>query len=225
MAAFYDNDPAVRGAAVYGLVTLPGEPATLAIATALDYSGPAQPPPVLTFIRVLGDRRDAAAIPALLKALTRQDAAVRAEAMRAIGKIGDASPETVQAVVGALGVGEPEVLDAAEFALARLSGDEVTDAIAKIADDETAHVRRVCISALGYHTATKPFPTYVPLQALEDEDEGVRLAAVRTLSRLGDPATVASLFPLLEGGGATAEAAQHALSPRTRSWRPFAGQG
>jgi HEAT repeat protein len=212
MAAMYDSDPAVRGAALYGLATLPGEDATLAIAGALDYSGSAQHPPVLTFIRVLADRRDAAAMPALLKALTHQDAAVRAEAMRAIGKIGDPSPETVRAIVSALGVGEPDVLDAAEFALARLTGDDVTNAIAKLADDETAHVRRVCISALGYHTATKPFPTYVPLHALEDEDEGVQLAAIRTLSRLGDPATVASLFPLLESEGATAEAAQHALS-------------
>jgi len=211
MAATYDSDPVVRGAVTEALIALPGQEATEAIAQALSYTGPDQPPPVGLFIRVLGDRKDPAAIPALVGVLKRDDPNLRLDALRALGRIGAGDADTARAILAAAPGGSDDLLDAAEEALARIPGDAVTQAIAAGAEDADAKVRALALRSLGY----RPGATLlidVLLRARGDADESVRLAAVRSLGRLRDADTVLALVPLLDPPGPVADAAQQALS-------------
>jgi HEAT repeat protein len=211
MPATFETDPVVLGAVVEALIALPGREATEAIGQALSYTGPDQPPPVALFIRVLGDRKDPAAIPTLVGVLKGDSPELRLAALRALGKIGVGDVETARAILAAAPGGSDDLLDAAEGALARMSGDDVTQAIATSAGDADPKVRALALRCLGYRTGADLALNTV-LRSVGDPDESVRLAAVRALGRLRDADTVLALVPLLDPPGPAADAAQQALS-------------
>jgi len=211
MPATFETDPVVHGAVVEALIALPGQKVTEALAQALSYTGPDQPPPVGLFIRVLGERRDPAAVPALVGVLEGGSADLHLEALRALGKIGAGDADTARVILATAPGGSDDLLDAAEGALARMPSEEVTQAIAASAGDADPKVRALALRSLGYRPGAALLID-VLLRARGDADEGVRLAAVRSLGRLRDADTVLALVPLLDPPGPVADAAQQALS-------------
>ncbi|MGQ9731447.1 MAG: HEAT repeat domain-containing protein [Candidatus Zipacnadales bacterium] len=214
ISALFDESPVVCGAAVQALVKLPGEDVTETIAKAVtsSLSGTPRPTEVVLLLRILGERGDMKARPTLLQSLKHEDEAVRVEAMRSLSKLGDTNPSTVGEIVSAMVGGSDTLLEAAESTLSRMPGDPVTDTIAQACDNDDARVRRVLIRALGNRGVSQRLPVDTLLSALEDEDEGVRLAAISSLERLRDPSSVVALVTMLSKQGPEATAAEKALS-------------
>jgi HEAT repeat protein len=121
-----------------------------------------------TLIDVAADRRDRAALPALLAAAVDADAAVRAAAMRALSKLG--GPEQVEGMVAGL--------------LASAVGGERNDA-------EKAIVA-VCKQNRGHEQAAERF-----LALFRSADEQDRRLLLSTLGRIGGPGALAVVDELV----------------------------
>jgi len=163
----------------------------------------------------LGDRGDKAARPALLEMLKSREEQVRAAALRALGALGDADdvPLLAQSLAAAAG---PEKT-AARASLTRLRGQAVNAAIVEESKRAKPAVRAELLGVLPARGATNSVS--VLLEAAQDADAGVRLAALGALRVLADPSRTAAIVKLLKAakeGPEQSRAEQALLAVATR---------
>ncbi|MHC4901608.1 MAG: family 16 glycoside hydrolase [Planctomycetota bacterium] len=144
-------------------------------------------------ITALGDRGDAAALPALLQALQQPDPHVRRAALRAVGSLGDG---TAVPGLSRLAVSSDEQDAAlARASLRELRSDNADAAIARRVAAAGPAERIELIAALGDRGASAH--TDVVLATARDADAGVRRASFTTLEQIGRPRDLHTLVSLL----------------------------
>ncbi len=156
---------------------LPGGDVTLSLVAALD----ALPPPrQALLIRAIGDRQDAAALPAARKWAAGGSREVRLAAIDVLGQMSDASAAAMllETVVS----GEPALARAAQTSLVNLHGGAVDAAIAANLDRGDPQARTLLLDLVAQRAIASALPAV--LKAADDPDEQVRLAAIKTLGRI-----------------------------------------
>ena len=166
--------PATREAALRALVALAGTESTRAIAKALPQVDAGRQ---VSLIWVLGERRDPAALPALLA--TRGSQAGRAALCQALAKIGDGAG--APALVAMLADPAPPVREAAEAALARLPGDQALATVLAGLKGAGPDAKAALVRTLSYREHPRVAPAL--LAASKDPQPRVRAAAVEGLGR------------------------------------------
>jgi len=173
--------------------------------------------------QVLGERGDAAALPALLALAKSGDKSARVGAIRALPEIGNAA--AVPVLASLLGDPESEVAQAAQDALAALPGAEADAAIVAMLNQPDAKARAMAIDLLGQRRVVGAVPAL--LKAAEDADESIRVASLKALGALGGTAEFPALVGLLVKAKSAADiqAAEGSLSAIcTRQAQPVAGK-
>lgn len=140
---------------------------------------------------VLGKRGDAAALPALLGLAKAGDKTVRVAAIKAVAEIGNTGGAAP--LIDLLKDQDADVAGAAAASLAGLRGAEVDEAVVKMLDSPEQALKMKMIDMAGQRRIVKAMP--ILLKMMEDKDEAVRSAAIRSY---GDLAGVAELPGLLE---------------------------
>ena len=193
---------------------VPGEAATKAFAGLL---AKLSPEAQVDLLDALGDRGDAAARPAVLNMLGSDQEAVRAAVLRALGSLGTTAE--VPLLAGKAAAGSAPEKEAARRSLARLRGDKVNAAIVSAMEGSKSDVRVALLDVLAMRNAKEALPTV--LEATEDADGAVRLAALGALRFLAGEQETAAVVKTLKGARDTpqrrkAELALLALCSRSR---------
>ncbi|MCE9631026.1 MAG: HEAT repeat domain-containing protein [Planctomycetia bacterium] len=151
---------------------------------------PSLPPAVqAAVLSALGDRGDAAALPAAASLLdSSSDAGSRAAALLAIGKLGGAAD--VARIVKSLAANDPERA-AARRALLVLGGSDSPAAIRAAAQAATGVTRAALIEVLASRRDRAALADMVA--ATSDADAGIRQAGVGGVAALGGPGEVEGL--------------------------------
>lgn len=184
------NDYILAAAAARAAMELPVADVSRALATELPkLSADKQ----ILVIQVLGQRGDAAAVPALSAAARSGEKRVRVAAIRALPEIGQAGAASV--LVGLLGDSDREVAKAAEESLAALPGKEVDGVVLAMLKSGNADQQVDAIELIARRRMTTAVPELV--KAAGSADAKVRPAALRRLGELAGPEDVSTLFDLL----------------------------
>jgi HEAT repeat protein len=144
-------------------------------------------------IQILGNRRDAAAMPILLATAKEGEKKVRVAAIRAFPEIGGAAAAPV--LVSLLDNAEAEIAQAAQASLAALPGAEVDTAIAALLAKPEPKIRTMAIEMIGQRRTTSTMPVLVKMA--EDADDSVRAAGLKVLGDLGGAAELPVMLNLL----------------------------
>ncbi|MBM3890287.1 MAG: hypothetical protein FJ388_14325, partial [Verrucomicrobia bacterium] len=147
----------------------------------------------ILLMQTIADRRDAAALPAIVENAKSGDSPARVAAIRALGQIGDAS--VVPVLFEATADADAEVADAAKTTLTTLPGKKVDAAIVTVADKGDAKVRRLAIEIAGQRRIVAAREAF--FKAADDSDKALRLAAIQALSEVGSACDVAGLIAVL----------------------------
>jgi HEAT repeat protein len=144
---------------------------------------------------VIGDSR---AVAPLVELSADPDPQVRGFSLRALGLL--ARPESGGAMVARLGDPVAEVRAEAAKGVARLglrsAADPIAERLAKEPDDE---LRRFLVATLGdLGTAGNPKHEGALLARLDDDDPGVRMAAISALAKIGSSKAEKPLLKLVE---------------------------
>ncbi|MCY3018434.1 MAG: HEAT repeat domain-containing protein [Planctomycetota bacterium] len=169
---------------------LPGAELTRALTAEL---GKLPPEKQVLLLQVLGTRRDAAAVPAVLEAAKTGPDSVRVAAIRALTQIGDASALVALVELATSGTGE--VARAAQVSIASFSGKEADAAIASLLNQADAKTRGLAVGLVGLRRVASAVPAL--LKAAEDNDEAVRTASLRVLGDLAGAAELPAMLGLL----------------------------
>jgi Tfp pilus assembly protein PilW len=184
----------------------PGSEATKAFAAALP-----QLPPVgqVALLKVLQERGDPAARPAVLDVMKSADEGVRVASLKALCTVGGAADVTVLAGKVAAGA-DAEKAVAAE-GLALLKGDDVNAAIVAAIKGAEAGARAALVRSLGARSAAETVATV--MECAKDSDAGVRLAALESAKVLAGEAQAPALVGSVKSAKDDAErkAAEEAL--------------
>jgi len=153
---------------------LPGREATEAIVSEL---GRAAPERQVLLILALGDRGDAAALPAVLQAAKTGQGEVRSAAIRGLRRLGDATcvPLLLEAALEA----NEGLSQTAIEVLADLPGRQIDDALAGQLSKAEGKRREVLIQLVGRRNIAGAVSAL--LKAAEDPDDQIRAAALRGL--------------------------------------------
>jgi HEAT repeat protein len=198
---------------------LPDPEATKALAAEL---GKASPDKQILLTLALGNRRDAAALPALLSLAKAGEKRARIAAVRAAVEIGGAA--TVPVFVALMADPEPEIAAIAQSSLAALSGPEVDAAIAAMLGEQDPKARIAAIELLERRRATGSVPAL--MKATADPDESVRIASIKVLGGMAGLEEYPALVNLLVKAKSTSEsrAAERALgATAVRLSKPIPG--
>ena len=171
---------------------VPGEAATKRFTKLLaDLSSEGQ----AALLEALGDRRDAAARPAILQMLESDTETVRAAALGALGSLGSIEEIPLLALKAA---GDSKLeKDAARLSLIQLRGDEVNVQIVAAMADAEPNVQAALLGVLAARNAKDALPKV--LEKAEDPDPAVRLAAIGALRFLADESQTAAVVKILIG--------------------------
>ncbi|MFP4502850.1 MAG: HEAT repeat domain-containing protein [Candidatus Hydrogenedentota bacterium] len=176
--------------------TLEAEGATQAFVDVLERPNLADHTRAL-LIQALGDRGDAAALPAVTKALDSPDDAVRMAALEGLAVFGDASSAPLLAKVAAKSKGGDRLT--ARRSLERLPGAGVNDAIMAAVPDAPPAVRQELLRALGARGVTEAVPLLLEQARSGDADmQRTALEAVAAAGGAGDLPAVIDLLPTIE---------------------------
>jgi len=170
-----DND--LFGVALRTSRELPGGDVTRSLVAELDSLPPARQ---VLLIRAIGDRQDAAALPAMRKRAAAGPKEIRLAAIHVLGQMGDASAVTV--LLEAAVSGEPVLAQAAQASLKKLRGSTVEAAIVRHLDRGDPGARALLLDLVAQHAIASALPAV--LKAADDPNEQVRLAAIKTLGRI-----------------------------------------
>jgi HEAT repeat protein len=164
----------------------------------------------ILIILTLGERGDAAALPALSDLARSGEKSVRIEAIKAMPDIGDAS--AVPVLAGLMGDSDGEISKAAQEALAALPGEEVDAKVMAMLESSDTNERLAALDLIKRRRMTDVSGAL--LKATKDEDESVRTASIRMLGDLGGEVEFGVLVDLLLGAKGSSEirAAERALS-------------
>lgn len=157
---------------------------------------------------VLGERRSGSAVPAVLKLVMEGAPPMRLAAVKAAGAIGDVA--VIEPLLAVVADADASMSAAAREAIIGLEGEAINEALlARLASDNPAVLVGVAeaIGARRLAVADKLLPL------LDHGDEGVRVAVLRSLGRVGDLDTVEVIITRLgpPASEAEAEAARLAL--------------
>lgn len=192
-------DRSVFDAALAVVPDVPSERATVAMAEAVRKL---KPDAQALLLEALARRGDAAALPAVLRAITHVDAQVRLSALKALGSIGDAS--TVLVLLKAAVASDDVAGDAARESIVRLKASGTDHELVKIVLGANNLRRSAAISLLAERHAENTVP--LMFRVIEREAEPLRVAALEALGVLALQSDLADLIVVLS----------KASSPRTR---------
>ncbi len=142
---------------------------------------------------VVAARGDSTALPAVLTALQDIDETVRIAALGALRDLGNDTSVAALAQVVATTKGREKA--AAEAALARLRGAGVNAALTALLADPSPEVKLACIEALEKRRAAESAQAL--LEAARDSDARVHAAAVSALGAVAPPEMLAALAAIL----------------------------
>jgi HEAT repeat protein len=182
-----------KGELSIGLSTareLPGQAVTEALAAEVRRQSPERQSFLLL---ALGDRHDAAVMPAVLDAARSGPAGLRLAAVGVLERIGN--PAAVPVLLEAAAQGEPELSQKALTALARQPGNEIDKEILARLPASKGKMRQALVDVAGRRRIEGAMPLLV--QSAEDSDAGVRNAAVEAIGTLGQAPQAADLVRLL----------------------------
>jgi HEAT repeat protein len=184
-------DKALFGIGLRTARELPGRNVTEALAAELQKCSPERQSFLLL---ALGDRTDAAVMPAVLAAASNGSQTLRLTAVGVLDRMGNAS--SVPVLLIAATDADADVSQAALSALARLPGNEVDAALSDRLATASGKNRQVLITLAGQRHIDSALPVIV--RSTGDSDAGVRTAAVQAIGILGTDAQAADLVRLLQ---------------------------
>jgi len=184
-------DKALFGIGLRTARELPGRDVTEALAAELRRASPERQPFLLL---ALGDRTDAAVLPAVMEAAGSGSPSLRLTAVGVLDRLGNIA--SVPVLLKAAADADAELSQAALAALARLPGAEVDADLLKRFSSASGKERQVLITLAGQRRIERALPAI--LRSAEDPDAGVRSAAVQAIGILGSDAQAADLVQLLQ---------------------------
>ena len=163
----------------------------------------------ILLVNTLGYRGDASAGPALLALASEGDPAVRLAAVRNVTHLGYAPALTVLAELSL--TGEGDLAAAARDCLANFPGKDADATIAAMLSHQDAKVRSLAVEMIGQRNVAGSAASL--LKAAADEEEAVRLAALKALRDQAGLAELPALLSVLVKARSSAEsqAAENAL--------------
>jgi HEAT repeat protein len=163
----------------------------------------------ILLVNTLGYRGDATAGPALLALAAEGDPAVRLAAVRNVTHLGYAPALTLLAELSLKGEGD--LAAAARDCLANFPGKDADATIAAMLSHQDATVRSLAVEMIGQRNVAGSAASLV--KAAADEEEAVRLAALKALrDQAGLPELPALLSALVKArSSAESQAAENAL--------------
>jgi HEAT repeat protein len=191
LAQLRSPDKALFGIGLRTARELPGRAVTEALAAELPRTSPARQPFLLL---ALADRRDDAVLPAVLAATGSGPQKLRLTAVGVLDRLGN--PASVPVLLAAAADSDPDLSQAAVAALARLPGSGVDADLLDRLPSSTGKTRQVLITLAGQRHIDRAIPVIFP--SLQDQDAGVRSAAVQAIGILGSDAQAAHLVGLLQ---------------------------
>jgi HEAT repeat protein len=206
LEAIRGDDYVLTAAAARAAIELPGPEVTAALADELPKL-PADKQILL--INTLGYRGDASASPALLALAAKGPDAVRLAAIRNVTHLGHAPALTLLAELSLSGEGD--LASAARECLGNFPGKEADATIAGMLAHKDAKVRSLAVEMIGQRKGG-PLAASL-LKAAGDEDQSVRLAALKALRDQAGLAELPALLGILVKARSAAEtqAAESAL--------------
>ncbi len=204
--AIRGDDYVLTAAAVRASIEMPGTEVTAALAGQLP-NLPADKQVLL--VGTLGCRGDASAGPALLALATNGPDAVRLAAVRNITQLGYAPALTLLAELSL--ADEGDLASAARECLGGFPGKDADAAIAAMVAHNDAKVRALAVELIAQRQAGQSAASL--LKAAEDDEESVRLAALKALRDQAGLAELPQLLAILLKARSAAElqAAENAL--------------
>jgi len=185
------TDKAFFGIALRTARELPGGEVTEALVAEL---GRAKPDRQILLLPALADRRDAKALPAVLKTAGSGGGDVRIAAIGVLERLGNVS--CVPVLLDAALESDAALAKAAANTLARLPGEDVdADLLARLPKGSAA-MRKLLLELAWRRQIASALPTIV--RCAEDADAGVRGAAVAALGAIGGNQHAADLVRVLQ---------------------------
>ena len=151
----------------------------------------------------LADRKDSAVLPTVLKAAGSSSKDLRITAINILIRLGDVS--CVPVLLEAATADDAELQQAATETLVRLPGKDIdADLLARLPQAK-GKLKQVLIELAGQRQIGEALPAVA--SSLQDADAGIRGAAVRTISIIGQDPQTADLVKLLQKTSSSTERA------------------
>jgi HEAT repeat protein len=185
------DDYILFSAAVQTSAELPGTEVTQVLAAELSRL-PADNQ--ILVMQALGNRRDAAALPTIVKTAKSGEVALRVTALKVLGQLGDASvvPTLFEAAVES----NAEVAKAAQDTLVGLtSTKEVDAAILAVVEKGESKTRLVAIDVVAQRRMVTGNPLL--FKVADDPEKQIRIAAIEALGQTGETKDLAGLVAML----------------------------
>ncbi len=184
------NDAAMQSVAIASVKEMPGVEVTKALAGELaNLPAAAQ----VQLLSVLGDRGDAAALPAVVAAAKAPDVLVRVEALKALGQLGDDS--VVMLLAERAGGARGDEQKAARDSLSRLKGSRVDAVILDGLAQAEPKTKAELIGSVGRRNIVAGLKNL--LETAKDPDRKVRSESLKVLKVIAGPGDVPVLVELL----------------------------
>lgn len=175
-----------------------------------------EPPVQAAVLEILRQRGERGAVPAITRALSSPEVYVRVAALQALAELGSAAqaPALLKAALSS----DAQEQKTARRALARLPGSLAEPLLKLLPDAEPAWQTEI-IQTLAVRKETAAVPRL--LEVARTGPERARVAALRALGQLAEPAQGGALVELLLQGHDDAQrrAAQEALLEACRRWQ------
>jgi HEAT repeat protein len=191
LAAMRTDDPVLRAVAVRAAAAMTGPDVTARFVQAMNQ---AQPRERADLLAILGGRRDAAALPDVLRQVADANEPVRIAALRAASAIGgkDAAGTLVGVVAAKTGKERDEAVDG----LIKMRGSEAGPVVAAaLAESRQSDARAALLSVLA--ARRDEGQADAALAAVADADLWVRIAAMKALGVLGGDAHLPAVVKIL----------------------------
>jgi len=184
------GDQEMQAVAIAMVKDMPGTEVTKALAKELpNLSAVSQ----VQLLSALGDRGDAAALPAVITAVKAKDASVRIAALKAVGQLGDASSVGLLAQTAAAARGAEQ--KAARESLYRLRGPKVDGAILAGVTKAEPKTKVELIKSAGERNISAGVS--VLLKSAKDSDRKVRVESFKVLKVVAGPEHLPAIVELL----------------------------
>jgi len=196
LAALRSSDPDKWNAALLAFGSRYSSKTAARLASSLKGLSPETKEAVL---RIIADRRETKALPAILSAAAAEgDPAAAAVFIEVLGGIGDAS--AVPFLLTQLSTSDPKVRDAAVASLERVRGTEATVKIVDTLDLLPPESQPAVLTVLGLRR--DPAALTATLAAAKSRDKEIRGAAIRAVGKIAVVSQVAGILAAIEGAPA-----------------------
>jgi HEAT repeat protein len=180
----------MQAVAIAMVKDMPGTEVTKALAKELpNLSATSQ----VQLLSALGDRGDAAALPAVITAVKAKEESVRIAALKAVGQLGDASSVGLLAQTAAATKGAEQ--KAARESLYRLRGPKVDGAVLEGITKAEPKTKVELIKGAGERNISAGVSTL--LKTAKDSDRKVRVESFKVLKVIAGPEDLPTLVELL----------------------------